>query len=110
KEMKLIESVTGDLPVMLLVEIPDRNRIRQNLVQILDALAAGLLAERDRQLDDRAERLDLHGLLPHQRPGPVQHLDLLRRSLRQRLALLPLILRHDPLSSGPGHEPALVNK
>src|SRR5947209_18421257 len=44
EEMELIESVTGDLPVMLLVEVPQRDRIGEDLIQVLYALATGLLA------------------------------------------------------------------
>jgi hypothetical protein len=37
EQMQLVERVTGDLPMVFLVEIAQRHRVRQKLIQIVDA-------------------------------------------------------------------------
>jgi len=48
---------------MLLVEVAQRHRVREELVQIRHALVADRFAERDRHLDQVTEGLDLVDLL-----------------------------------------------
>src|SRR5271169_1880672 len=62
--------------MMLLVEIPQRNRVRQHLIQVLDAPRADLLVQRDRQLRDLPVRLDFPRLLVQDRPRSLRSLTL----------------------------------
>src|SRR4026209_655887 len=61
--MELIEGWTSDLPVMLLVEIPKRDRVGGDLIQVLDRLFARSLRERNRHPNEMPERLNFWGLL-----------------------------------------------
>jgi hypothetical protein len=72
QQMQLIESVTRNLPMMLLVQIPKRHRIGENLVQMLDACLAYFLTQRVWQFHDRSERLSFRGLLANLWPGPLR--------------------------------------
>src|SRR5258708_36355165 len=65
--MQLVEGWAGHLPVMLLVEIAEAHRIRQELIQILDASGANIRVQSDRQPGDLAEGLNFRGMLVHKR-------------------------------------------
>jgi hypothetical protein len=52
EKMELVKRGAGDLPVVLLVHVAQRHRVRQNLVQIVDAGFAGGFVESDGQLGD----------------------------------------------------------
>src|SRR2546425_8664450 len=54
EQMKLVEGMPRDLPMVLLVKIAKRNRVREDLVQILRAGRTYLLIQRNRQLCDPA--------------------------------------------------------
>src|SRR2546425_9354729 len=47
QQMELVESGPGYLPVMLLVQVAQRHGVREQLVEVFDALFAGRLGERD---------------------------------------------------------------
>src|SRR6185503_6636223 len=88
--MQLIERRSGDLPVVLLIQVTDGDRICQELIEILDALAAYRLAECDGQLHQLPERLDLVRRLMHQRSRSTEPVGDVRY-LRSRL---DRIVRH----------------
>ncbi len=76
QQMQLVEGRAGDLPVVFLVHVAQRHRVREQLIEVRHALEARALFERDRQLHEMAERLDLVRGLMDQRPGsaqPVHH-------------------------------------
>ena len=72
EEMQRVERRPRDLPVMLLVEVPQRDRVGEDLVQVLDALPGDSLRERDRPVDHLAERLDLVRLLAIEGSRPIE--------------------------------------
>ena len=55
EQMKLIERMPGDLPVVLFVHVAKRHGIGNKLVQIFCALCADLFVQGDRQFRDLAE-------------------------------------------------------
>src|SRR6266850_8266407 len=57
--MELIERRSRKLPMMFLVQIAQRHRVRQQLVEVVHTFPADLLRQRDRQLDEMSVRLDL---------------------------------------------------
>src|SRR6266850_8383562 len=71
--MELIKRRSRKLPMMLLVQIAQRHRVRQQLVEVVHTLPADLLRERDRQLDEMSERLNLMCVLMGQRLRLVQN-------------------------------------
>src|SRR5262245_63540154 len=72
EQMELIEGRARDLPVMLLVEIAQREGVGQHLVQILHSFRTGLFGQGNGHPDETAERLNLVRLLVCQRSG-VSH-------------------------------------
>ena len=66
QEVKLVERRPADLPVVFFVQVAQGDGVGQHLVEIVDALAAGMLGQGGRYLDQRAEGLNLVGLLPEQ--------------------------------------------
>jgi hypothetical protein len=58
--------------VVLLVEIAQCDRVGQNLIEVLDALARSALEERNRQAGHMAKGLDLTGFLVIDRSSPVE--------------------------------------
>jgi hypothetical protein len=71
EKVELVEGRARHLPVVLLVQVPEGERVGQDLVQVLDALPGGVLGERDRQPGDVAEGLDLVRRLRDERAGAV---------------------------------------
>ena len=61
--MELIESRAGNLPVVLLVQVAQRDRVCQQLVETFQAFLADVLTQRYRQLDQVTVRMDLVRLL-----------------------------------------------
>ena len=59
QEMELVERGPGDLPVGLLVEVPQRDGVCERLIERLDALDADRLGKPDRQPRDRPVLLKL---------------------------------------------------
>src|SRR2546427_5992337 len=59
QKVQLVEARSGYLPVMLLVHVRQRLRVRQHLVEIVDAGRANRGVERDRESRNRPEMLDL---------------------------------------------------
>src|SRR5579872_5364533 len=72
QQVELIEGRSGDLPVMFLVQIPDRHGIGEQLVEILDRLLAGGFRQRDRKLDEMPKGLNFVRLLMHVGLGVIQ--------------------------------------
>ena len=72
QQVQLVEGRPGHLPVMLLVQVAQGHRVGQHLVQVLDALLAGRLGQRNGHSDKVPERLNLVGLLVHHRAGMLQ--------------------------------------
>src|SRR5882724_2553839 len=70
--MQLVEGWAGHLPVMLLVKIAKAHRIRQELIQILDASRANVRVQSDRQSGDLAEGLNLRSMLVQTRAGSLR--------------------------------------
>ena len=73
QQMQQIESRPGDLPVVLLVQIAQGDRIGEQLVEILDAFLARVLRQRDWQLDEVPEGLNLGRVLMRHGPGLVEN-------------------------------------
>src|SRR5207245_3629445 len=72
QEMQLIERRAGNLPVMLLVQITERHRVGQKLIQVLYAFFACLLRQCDRHPHEMSKWLNLVGLLVNERRGAFQ--------------------------------------
>src|SRR5437660_7339187 len=71
--MELIERWSRKLPMMFLVQIAQRHRVRQQLVEVVHAVPADFLRQRDRQLDEVSEWLNLMCVLMGQRLRLVQN-------------------------------------
>ena len=67
QEVQLIERGTRHLPVVLLVEIAERDGVGEHLVQVLDALTACVFVQADRHGDHRTVPLDIFGVLTRPR-------------------------------------------
>jgi hypothetical protein len=67
QKVQLVERRPADLPMMLLVQISQCDRVDQELIQVLDAVLAGLLGQGNRHPHDVPEGLDLVSLLVGQR-------------------------------------------
>ncbi len=65
EQMELVKRRAGHLPVMLLVHVPKRYRICEELVKILDTRLAGALRQGNRQLRDCSIGLNLDRMLIH---------------------------------------------
>src|SRR5690606_38636828 len=91
EKVELVEGVPCHLPVVLLVEVTERHRIGQNLVQVLDALRTDLLGQRYRELDYHPVGLDLYGFLVNEglRPGADVLIILVRSLLLHDSSPLP---------------------
>src|SRR5437899_1579794 len=76
KQVQLIEGLAGNLPVVLLVEIPERHGIGEDLVQHLDAFCADSLLEAYRQPGDFPEFLNLRCTLMRDRPRAYSRIGL----------------------------------
>ena len=72
EHMELIEGVADDLPVMLFVEIAQGHGVGEDLIEVFDALGAGLLIEGDRELGDGAVGLNFMGVLMQKRACAVE--------------------------------------
>src|SRR5215468_6576572 len=59
EQMELVEARTRNLPMVLLVEVAQRDRVGEDLVEIFDRLFAGSLRKRDRHSDNMSVRLHL---------------------------------------------------
>jgi hypothetical protein len=59
--------------MVLLVQIAKRDRVRQELIQVLYRLTTGGLGQRDRQFDQVSVGLDFVGALTSERPRPIQN-------------------------------------
>src|SRR5215468_2540326 len=70
--MQLIESVSRDLPMMLLVHIPNGHGVHQYLIQTLDTCLAHFLTQRVWQLRNRSERLNFRDSLANLRPRSLR--------------------------------------
>src|SRR5207249_9037597 len=73
QEVKLKERRAGDLPMMLLVQISERDGVGKELVEVFNALFAGLFRQRDGHPHQMPKRLNLMGLLMGERRGPFQN-------------------------------------
>src|SRR5690348_11338137 len=68
KQVQLIERVPGHLPVMFLIHVAERHRIREKLIQVFGAGSAGLFVQGNWQFGNLAVWLNfgaalmLHGL------------------------------------------------
>src|SRR3954471_16976363 len=82
QQMQLVERRSGDLPMVLLVHVAQRHGVGKELVQVLDALLAGVLGQCNRELDEMTEGLDLVCLLPRQRLCLIEKGVRIDRSLR----------------------------
>src|SRR5437879_7119557 len=71
--MQLIESRARDLPVVLLIHVAERDRVGEELVEIVHTRLADALRQRDRQLRDPSIRLDLSRVLIHKRSHAVEN-------------------------------------
>jgi [CysO sulfur-carrier protein]-S-L-cysteine hydrolase len=69
EQVELVKSVAGNLPVMFLVEVTQSHGVRQELIEICDALEADFFIERDGNLDNFAEGLNFPGTLVQNRLG-----------------------------------------
>ncbi len=69
EKMKLVESVAGDLPMVLFVEIAEGDGVREYLIQVFDARSADVFVERNGKLGDLSERLNFAGVLVQDRAG-----------------------------------------
>src|SRR5207244_2579481 len=69
QQMELVERLAGHLPVMLLVQVANRDGVGQRLVQRLHAPLADRLLQADRKRGDAAVLLELLGTLSGVRPG-----------------------------------------
>src|SRR5262249_23617633 len=67
EQVQLVERVPGHLPVVLLVEVAQDHRVRQNLVEGGHAGGANLLVQGQRHPRQGAVRLDFLAALPVQR-------------------------------------------
>src|SRR5262245_33446386 len=59
EQVKLVEGVPGNLPVVFLVHVPQTDRVRQGLVQRIRAALTDVLIEADGEPRDGPELLDL---------------------------------------------------
>jgi hypothetical protein len=84
QQMELIEGWAGHLPMMFLVQITERHRVGEQLIQILDALFTRVFRQRDGHSDEMPERLDLVGFLRGDGSGAPQD----RLSVEYRLGHL----------------------
>jgi hypothetical protein len=64
QKMELIKRRSGDLPMMFLVQIAERHRVGQKLIQVLDALLTRVFRQRDGHSNEMAEWLDFMRVLP----------------------------------------------
>src|SRR5207253_1666427 len=64
QEMELIKRRSGDLPMMVLVQVAERHRVGQKLIQVLDALLTRVFRQRDWHSNEMAEWLDFMRVLP----------------------------------------------
>src|SRR5437870_12598544 len=71
--MQLIESRARDLPVVLLIHVAERDRVGEELVEIVHTRLADALRQRDWQLRDPSVRLDLSRVLIHKRSHAVEN-------------------------------------
>ena len=88
QQVQLVKRRSRDLPMVLLVQITQRDRIGEYLVEILHAFFTDVLSQRDGQLDQVPERLDLVRLLMRQRLGLVQNRVSVNQSLRHECSPL----------------------
>src|ERR1700726_3434767 len=72
EQVKLVKSMSRNLPMVLLVEVAKRHGIRQYLIQILGAGRTHLFIQRNRQLRDFSVRLNFPGILMQNRPCPFR--------------------------------------
>src|ERR1700730_16701208 len=70
EQMKLVKSMSRNLPMMLLVEIAKSHAIRQNLVQVLGTDRTHLFIQCNRQLRDFSVRLNFPSVLVQNRLCP----------------------------------------
>src|SRR3954466_4026249 len=82
--MQLVEGRSGDLPVVLLIQIAQGHGVREELVQVLDALFADALGQCKRHPDEMTERLDLVCLLSCHGLCLIEKGIRVNRSLRHR--------------------------
>src|SRR5574338_275564 len=61
--MQLIGGRARQLPVVLLVQVTQSDRVRQQLIQVLDRLRTRRVSQRNGHLDKMVERLNLVSLL-----------------------------------------------
>ena len=86
EEVQLIERRPRHLPVVLLVEITQRDRVGQQLVQVLYTFFARVLRQRDRHPNKMAIGLSLVGLLMRQGRRSLQDGFRVDRYVRHMLA------------------------
>src|SRR6476661_10845259 len=67
QQVQLHERRARDLPMMLLVEVAQRDRVGQYLVQVLDRFLTHGFGKRDRHANQVPKRLDLVSLLAIER-------------------------------------------
>lgn len=72
EQVQLVEGGPRHLPVVPLVEIAERHRVGQELIEVGDAALADFLVERDRQPGNPAEQLDLARLLVEEGSGALR--------------------------------------
>src|SRR5713101_1898459 len=71
--MQLIEGRACDLPMVLFVHVPQRDRVGKDLVEILHVGLADVLLQSDRQFGDHAVGLDLCSILLQNGPHTVEN-------------------------------------
>src|SRR5207247_2545017 len=67
EQVQLVERRSGHLPMVLFIEIPQRDRVREELVEMLHAFTTDAFRQRDWQPHETSIRLDLGCMLMHQR-------------------------------------------
>ena len=72
EQVERIERRHADLPVVLLMAVPQGHRVGQHLIEILDAFLAGVFRQRDWHFDDVPVRLDLRRMLTDEWFGSPQ--------------------------------------
>ena len=87
QQMELVEGGPGYLPVMLLVQVAQRHGVREQLVEVFDALFARRLGERDGHANQVAPRLNLMAFLMGHRRGVLQNFIGIQNHFRHRSLL-----------------------